>query len=169
MPHRRCGVPHRGAVRVPQAGLVLDRAGRRGPALGLVGRLAVLRRACPAAVHGVYLDLGVPLLAVIHRFTGGSWLIGVAYPLAAVGVAFLWAYFSCLRYLPAGPWLKAGVFALITAVASPVFNALCERLIPDIRQPWRLNYITFAALLAAAVILLAVGVLQERKQRNLSD
>jgi len=54
-------------------------------------------------------------------------------------------------------------------VASPVFNALCERLIPDIRQPWRLNYITFAALLAAAVILLAVGVLQERKQRNLSD
>ncbi len=110
-----------------------------------------------------------PLLAVIHRFTGGSWLIGVAYPLAAVGVAFLWAYFSCLRYLPAGPWLKVGVFALITAVASPVFNALCERLIPDIRQPWRLNYITFAALLAAAVILLAVGVLQERKQRNLSD
>ena len=110
-----------------------------------------------------------PLLAVVHRFTGGGWLMGAAFPLAAVGSAFLWAYFICLRYLPTGPWLKAGVFTLITAVASPVFNALCERLIPDTRQLWHLNYITFAALLAAAVILLAIGALQERKQRNSSD
>ena len=48
-----------------------------------------------------------PLLAVVHGFTGGGWLVGVGFPLAALGVAFLWAYFLCLRYLRAGPWGKA--------------------------------------------------------------
>lgn len=110
-----------------------------------------------------------PLLAVIHLFTGGDWLVGVAYPLAAVGVVFLWAYFICLRYLPVGPWLKAGVFALITAVASPVFNALCERLIPESKGPWMLDCFTLAVLLAVSFVLLVTGGVQERKRRNPSD
>lgn len=110
-----------------------------------------------------------PLLAVIHLFTGGDWLVGVAYPLAAVGVAFLWAYFICLRYLPVNPCLKAGVFALITSAASPVFNALCDRLIPEAREPWIWDYVTLASLLALSLLLLVIGALLERKRRNLSD
>lgn len=107
------------------------------------------------------------LLAVIHRFTGGGWLVGTAYPLAAVGVAFLWAYFVCLRYLPGGPWLKAGVFTLITAAANPVFNALCDYLLPGTREPWALDYLTPAILLALSLVLLVIGAGQKR--HDLSD
>lgn len=110
-----------------------------------------------------------PLLAVIHLFAGGNWLVRVAYPLAAAGVAFLWAYFICLRYLPVNPCLKAGVFALITSAASPVFNALCDRLIPEAREPWIWDYVTLASLLALSLLLLVIGALLERKRRDLSD
>ncbi len=110
-----------------------------------------------------------PLLAVIHLFAGGDWLVGVAFPIAAAGVAFLWAYFYCLRYLPVGPWLKAGVFALITAAANLVFNALCDRLIPDAAESSALDFFTLTSLLALSFLLLAIGGLQERKRRGPSD
>ena len=106
-----------------------------------------------------------PLLAVIHIFTGGGWL-RTAFILAAAGVIFLWAYFLCLRYLPTGPWVKAGVFTLITAAASPVFRLLCQRLIPDAAEPQLLDYVIQGGLLVLAAALLAVGVTQEIQRRR---
>ena len=107
-----------------------------------------------------------PLLAVIHLFAGGDWLLKAAYPLAAVGVAFLWAYFICLRYLPLNPWLKAGVFTLITAAASPVFHALCQRLIPGTGKPWALDHVTLTVLLAVSFLLLVIGGMKAVQQRQ---
>ena len=98
-----------------------------------------------------------PLLAVVHGFTGGGWLVGVGFPLAALGVAFLWAYFLCLAYWNAGPWQKAGVCALITAGASPAFNWLCRRVVPEAAGPWLVDYLTPAAFAVLALVLLAVG------------
>ena len=107
-----------------------------------------------------------PLLAVIHLFAGGDWLLKTAYPLAAVGVAFLWAYFICLRYLPLNPWLKAGVFTLITAAASPVFHALCQRLIPGTGKPWALDHVILTVLLAVSFLLLVIGGMKAVQQRQ---
>ena len=108
-----------------------------------------------------------PMLAVIHAFAGGGWLWRAAFPLAGLGVAFLWAYFLCLRYLPTKPWLKAGVCTLITALASPAFNGLCRRVIPGAANPWLLDGFTLAVLLALAVVLLALGGYKEVQRRNL--
>ena len=107
-----------------------------------------------------------PLLAVIRAFAGGEWLLRTAFPLAALGVVFLWAYFLCLAYLPAGPWLKAGVFALITALASPAFRALCRQVVPDAAESRALDSITLAVLLTAALVLLAVGTAKEVQRRR---
>ena len=106
-----------------------------------------------------------PLLAVIHLFTGGDWLFRAAFPLAAVGSAFLWAYFICLRYLP-NPWLKAGGFTLITAAASPVFQALCRRLIPGTGNPWALDCLILTALLAVSFLLLVLGGIREFRRQQ---
>ena len=106
-----------------------------------------------------------PLLAVVHAFTGGDWLWSAAFPLAALGVVFLWAYFLCLAHLPAGPWLKAGVCALITAAASPAFGLLCRRVVPGTARPWLLDWIVLAVLLVLALVLLTVGVYRERRRR----
>ena len=64
------------------------------------------------------------LLAVVWAFAGGGWLFSVAFPLAAAGAAFLWAGFAAVRWLPAGPGLKAGAVALLASFATPVFNCL---------------------------------------------
>ena len=98
-----------------------------------------------------------PLLAVVHGYTGGGWLWRSAFPLAALGVVFLWAYFLCLAYWNAGPWQKAGVCALITAGASPAFNWLCRRVVPEAAGPWLVDYLTPAAFAVLALVLLAVG------------
>ena len=104
-----------------------------------------------------------PLLAVINGYTGGGWLWRSAFPLAALGVVFLWAYFLCLAYWNAGPWRKAGVCALITAAASPAFGWLCRWVVPEAVEPWLLDYLTPAALAVLGLVLLAVGAARERR------
>ncbi len=126
------------------------------------------------------------LLAVIRAFTGGSWLLGIAYPLAAAGVVFLWAFFACLYWLPAGPWLKAGIFTLLTTFACPVFNSLCALVIPEQTDPVFLDYfawgnllarqdigefswiniLAFVLMLAASAVLLTVGAVCEARRRR---
>ena len=103
-----------------------------------------------------------PLLAVVHGYTGGGWLWRSAFPLAALGVVFLWAYFLCLAYWNAGPWRKAGVCALITAGASPAFGWLCRRVVPQATEPWLLDWLTTASLAVLALVLLAVDCSKER-------
>lgn len=125
------------------------------------------------------------LLAVVRAFAGGSWLLSVAYPIAAVGVIFSWAGLACVVWLPVGPWLKAGVFALVTAFATPVFNCLSAALIAEQDGPWFRDYFNLSAMLerrsigdfswvnilifwlmlAAAAALLTVGVVTEYRRR----
>ena len=88
------------------------------------------------------------LLAVIWAFAGGDWLIPVAFPLAAVGAAFLWAGFAAVRWLPVGPWLKGGVIALLVSFATPVFDCLCGLLLASQNGPEFWNYFSVGSLLA---------------------
>ncbi len=87
------------------------------------------------------------LLAVIWAFTGGDWLLSLAFPLAAVGAAFLWAGFAAVYWLPAGPWLKAGVVVLLVSFATPVFNSLCDLLIEDRNGPRFWDYFSVRSIL----------------------
>lgn len=88
------------------------------------------------------------LLAVIWAFAGGDWLFRLAYPLALAGLAFLWAGFAVVRWLPAGPWLKAGVSALLLSFTTPVFNSLCNWLIADMGGPRFWEYFSVSDMLA---------------------
>ena len=99
------------------------------------------------------------LLAVIWAFTGGDWLLRAGYPLAALGVVFLWACYGCLRWVPGGAWVKAGAVVILAALATPAFNGLCAFLLPEYHTgniPW-LNRLVFLATLAAGLVLLAAG------------
>ncbi len=107
------------------------------------------------------------LLAVIRAFTGGDWLLRAGYPLAALGVVFLWACYGCLRWVPGGAWAKAGAVLVLAALAVPAFNGLCAFLLPEYHTgniPW-LNRLVFLATLAAGLVLLAVGGAQ-KMQKN---
>ena len=126
------------------------------------------------------------LLAVIRAFTGGDWLLGVAYPIAALGVGYAWLYFAVLCWLPTGPWLKAGVCSLLTAFALPVVNTVIAALLPGQQTPvfqdylawWHIftheevnggswvNVLVFYILLAVSVVLLAVGAAMEARRRR---
>ena len=128
------------------------------------------------------------LLAVIRAFTGGHWLFTLAYPLALAGIAFLWAGFAALYWLPAGPWLKAGVTALLASLATPVFNSLCDLLIEDMGGPafWEyfsvrhmlvrraagdvswVNPLIFQIMLVCSLALIITGVIVEVRRRKLA-
>lgn len=136
-----------------------------------------------AVYAGVWLYL---LLTVIWAFAGGDWLLRLAYPLAAVGVAFGWGYLACVCWLPVGRLLKAGVMALLTSLAIPMFNGLCAFLLPGqggarfmvyfsigdlvARQKagdlsW-VNILVFQSMLLASCLLLAFGVWREVRRRK---
>lgn len=126
------------------------------------------------------------LLTVIWSFTGGDWLVSLAFPLAGVGAAFLWAGFAAIRWLPSGPWLKGGVIALLISFATPVFNCLCDLLIADTGGPrlwdyfsaadmlvrhaagdpdW-VNILIFQLMLTVSLIVTAAGVALEVRRRK---
>jgi len=126
------------------------------------------------------------LLAVIRAFTGGHWLLGFAYPLAALCVGYVWLYFAALYWFPMGPWLKAGTCSLLTALALPVVNTAIAALLPGGEVPtwrdyfsWRclithenagggswVNILLFVILLGVSVVMLAVGVAMEVRRRR---
>lgn len=91
-----------------------------------------------------------PLLAVIRAFVEGgeNWLLGLAFPLALVGGAFLWCYYLALR-LPKAPLLKAGLCVLLSALATPTVNSLCDALLGEgyTAVPF-LQYFSIPAMLA---------------------
>lgn len=130
-----------------------------------------------------------PLLAVIRAFTGGSWLFSVAYPVAAFGVAVLWLFFAVIHWLPAGPWLKVGLCALLGTFVTPLCNCLLASLLPDqvVNVPTTLldyfnwgviltqenlpgcswvNVLVFAVMLGVSVLLLAAGIRKEVCRRK---
>ena len=126
------------------------------------------------------------LLAVVRACTGGNWLLGFAYPIAALSVGYSWLYFAAIYTLPAGPWLKAGVCSLLTAFAVPLGNILAAALTPDRQAPVLLDYLAwwhifthedvngyswvnvliFYILLAVSAVLLAVGAAMEVRRRR---
>lgn len=127
-----------------------------------------------------------PLLAVIWAFAGGDWLLGFACPIAAFFVGYAWLYFAAVYWLPVGPWLKAGVCALLTAFSVPLGNTLTSALLPHQRTPvlwdyfawghiftredvngasW-VNVLVFAVLLLAALGLTAAGTVMEARRRR---
>lgn len=127
------------------------------------------------------------LLAVIRLFTGGGWLLGFAYPIAAFALAFLWLLFAVFYWLPAGPWLKAGLAGLLLTFVVPLGNCLSAAVVPEQNAPtlahyfswgvlfthqdagsfsW-INVLVFAVMLLASLALLAVGAaLELRKLRR---
>lgn len=127
-----------------------------------------------------------PLLAVIRAFEGGDWLLGVAYPMALVGGVFLWGYYLALK-LPRDPVMKTGLCVLLTALATPTFNTLCDALlgggqsgvpfaqyfsIPAMLARSKagdlgwVNILTTLILVAAGVIVTAVGGVREYRVKK---
>ncbi len=125
------------------------------------------------------------LLAVIRLFAGGSWLLGFAYPIAALSLAFIWAGFAIVRWLPLGALGRAGALLLLVAFAIPAGQALALWLSPGGVVPvvdyfawWRLfslaragelgwiNLLVFDILAAAgAALLIAGGIRASRGKR----
>lgn len=80
------------------------------------------------------------LLAVIRAFTGGDWLLGFAYPIAALSLGYAWLCFAAVYWLPTGPWLKAAAVCLVTALFIPLGNTLGAALAPGQNAPVLLDY-----------------------------
>ncbi len=126
------------------------------------------------------------LLAVIRVFTGGDWLIGFAYPIAAFCVGYAWLYFAAAYWLPLGPWLKAAVISLLTTFAIPLGNTLSAAMVPEQKTPTLMDYfcwgsifthesvngfswinvLVFAIMLVLSLILLAVALYMEFRRRR---
>lgn len=130
------------------------------------------------------------LLAVICLMTGGNWLFTVACPIASLCYAFIWAFFAISYWVPIHPCLKASAFTALTALAIPFGTGLGELvagpsadgmtftayfdwsqgLVTASSEGVLVNRLIFAALLAAALILLVTGLVlaQRRRQRGKS-
>ena len=126
------------------------------------------------------------LLAVIRAFTGGDWLLGFAYPIAALSIGYCWLCFAAVYWLPLGPWVKAAAVCLVTTLFIPLGNALGAALVPGQNTPvfldylaWRhiltheevngcswVNVLVFYLMLAASAVLLAVGLTREVRRRK---
>lgn len=129
-----------------------------------------------------------PLLAVIRAFVEGgeNWLLGLAFPLALVGGAFLWCYYLALR-LPKAPLLKAGLCVLLSALATPTVNSLCDALLGEgytavpflqyfsipamlarlrVGDPDWVNILLTIILTAAGIALTIVGGVSEYQKRK---
>ena len=132
-----------------------------------------------------------PLLAVIRAFVDGgeNWLLGLAYPLALVGGAFLWGYYLALR-LPKAPLLKTGLCVLLTALATPTFNNLCDVLLGEgytavpfleyfsipamlarlgVGDPDWVNILVTLILATAGVVLTVIGGVGEYQKRTQTE
>lgn len=124
------------------------------------------------------------LLTVIWLFAGGSWLTGLAFPIAGTCLALLWLYFAVGRWLPVNGWIKGGIYTALTAFLLPLGTALGDwlsggaadpkpglyfqwgRLFDPVGYEW-INILAFACLLLAAAILLVVGVMRAVCKRYL--
>ncbi len=122
------------------------------------------------------------LLAVIRLFTGGSWLLPLALPIAGFSWAVVWAYFAVIRWLPAGGLIKGGLCALFSALLLPGANAFAMLLTdqpvhprPEVYFQWGrlfqmenydwINVLTFLCLLALAAALLIAGAVRAARRK----
>lgn len=123
------------------------------------------------------------LLTVIWAFAGGDWLLPVAFPLAATGLAFVWAGLAVVLWLPGGKLLKAGLLVLLLNFATPVFNCLSDLLLNHPRGvffadyfnpflvlerqgPEWINVLFFQLMLLASAALVIAGAAAELRRRR---
>ena len=125
------------------------------------------------------------LLTVVWAFAGGDWLWTLGFPIAAFSLAFLWVGFACLYWLRVNGWLKAGIIALLAALAAPLGSWLSGRLLgqpaPTLADyfDWArilthqdvggfswLNVLAFSLMLLAAAALLIAGAVVEVRRRR---
>lgn len=124
------------------------------------------------------------LLTVIWLFTGGNWLVRLAFPIAGVCVILLWIYFATGRWLPVNRWVKAGLYTALTSFLMPLGSAFGDWLSGGMANPkpeiyfqwWRLfdrtgydwiNILVFLCLLLAAIILLVIGIMRAVHRKSL--
>lgn len=141
-------------------------------------------RRLPPVLLALFTVWAFGLLAVIALTTGGQWLLGAAYPIAAFSLAFIWLLFAVFYWLPTGPWLKAGLAGLALAFVVPLGNCLSNFMMPEQRVPdlsdyfsWSvlfthaevdgfswINVLVFAVMLLTALILTGIGIWMELRQ-----
>lgn len=126
------------------------------------------------------------LLAVIRGFTGGNWLLSLAFPIAAFFVAYSWLFFATLYRLPVGAWLKAALCVLLSTFLVPLGNTLSSAMLSNQHTPtladyfswgcllthedvngasW-VNVLVFVILLPIAAVFLAIGIVTELQMRR---
>ncbi len=121
------------------------------------------------------------LLGCVWLFTGGDWLLTLGLPIAGVCLVFYWGGLLIVR-LPIRALFRSGLLCAWLALSFPVGNSLplwCatgawdgERFwsyfLPHLRRPPDElgNRITFWVLLAAAVILLSLGLVQRYSRED---
>jgi len=125
------------------------------------------------------------LLAVIHIFTGGAWLLSLGWPIAGFSLTFVWAYFAVAYWLPVSRWCKAGLLTVITAFAVPLGDGFSVWLATGQRAPtlfqylawWHVfahesggpswvNILVFTILLTVSAALLAVAAVQKPRRNE---
>lgn len=119
------------------------------------------------------------LLAVVCAVSGGSWLLSMAYPIATVSFAFVWAVYAIVQFLPCNGWLRAAAATGVAAFANPCGTMLSAWIAGSWENSLTFseyfqwgsgllihtadgsvlgNRAAFAAMLGAAAVLLIVGV-----------
>lgn len=138
-------------------------------------------RHLPAALLGWLTVWTFLLLAVIWLFTGGTWLLSLAFPIAAYCYVFVWLYFAVGRWLPGNRWLKSAAYTGLTAFLIPASTEFGDRLSGGQAWPkasvyfewWRLvtpedfewiNILIFVLLLALAVMFLIIGIVRAARE-----
>lgn len=126
------------------------------------------------------------LLAVICLVTGGHWLLSLAYPIVTLCYAFVWAVFAVAYWAPIHPCLKAAAYVALAALAIPLGTGLAELLVGPGSGSMTFssyfnwnekleavsyeqmvgNRLLFVSLLAAAVVLLATGLVLTWRRRG---
>lgn len=92
------------------------------------------------------------LLATIRLFTGGAWLLPIAYPIAVMSLAFAWLYFAVAYWLKAGRLVQIALYGLLTSFAMLVINCFSNWLLPepDPNAPRLMEYFAWGSIFARA-------------------
>lgn len=143
-------------------------------------------RHLPPLFLGVFSVWVFALLAVIWSFSGGDWLLRLAFPIAAFCVGYGWLFLAAVCLLRVNPWLKAAVCSLLTTFAIPLGNALAAHIAGRQNAPvllgyftWRhffthnsgtglswINILVFYLMLACSAVLFIAGALTEVRREK---
>ena len=116
------------------------------------------------------------LLLVCWLFSGGDWLLSIAYPMVTLGLLIVWLGIVVIRCLPINGFFKSGILVLIlgwvTAFVNPVIDVILDasRLFSFyfsqrfIDNPW--NLFAAGCLAGIAVVWIASGVIWRSSKKK---